>query len=87
MKYITGSINLIISLVISTIIIYAINFIAGFAGADYSFTNGEVFVIWTLMAILVNNCFKNYKTILIEIHKGIIHFFIFKKILIKFKII
>ena len=58
MKYITGLINLIISLVISTIIIYAINLIAGFAGADYSFSNGEVFVIWILMAILVNNCFN-----------------------------
>ena len=58
MKYISGSINLIISLIISTIIIYGINFIAGFAGADYSFTNGEAFVIWILMAILVNNCFN-----------------------------
>ena len=58
MRYITGLINLVISLVVSTIIIYAINIIAGFAGADYSFTNGEVFVIWILMAILVNNCFK-----------------------------
>ena len=58
MKYITGFINLIISLVISTIIIYAINIVASFAGADYSFTNGEVFVIWILMAILVNNCFN-----------------------------
>ena len=58
MRYITGLINLIISLVVSTIIIYAINIIAGFAGADYSFTNGEVFVIWILMAILVNNCFS-----------------------------
>ncbi len=58
MKYIIGSINLIISLVISTIIIYAINFVAGFAGADYSFTNGEIFIIWILMAILVNNCFN-----------------------------
>ena len=58
MKYITGLINLIISLVISTIIIYAINFIAGFAGADYSFSNGDVFVMWILMAILVNNCFN-----------------------------
>ena len=58
MKYITGLINLIISLVVSTIIIYAINFIAGFAGADYLFSNGEVFVIWILMAILVNNCFN-----------------------------
>ena len=58
MKYITGLINLIISLVVSTIIIYAINFLAGFAGADYSFSNAEVFIIWILMAILVNNCFK-----------------------------
>ena len=58
MKFISGSIKLIISLIVSTIIIYAINFIAGFAGADYSFTNGEVFVIWILMAILVNNCFN-----------------------------
>ena len=59
MKYISGLINLFLSLIISTIIIYAINLIAGVAGADYSFTNGEVFVIWILMAILVNNCFKN----------------------------
>ena len=58
MKYITGLINLIISLVVSTIIIYTINIIAGFAGADYSFSNGEVFVMWILMAILVNNCFN-----------------------------
>ena len=58
MKYITGLINLIISLIVSTVIIYSINFIAGFAGADYLFSNGEVFVIWILMAILVNNCFN-----------------------------
>ncbi len=59
MNYLSGLIKLVTSLVISTIIIYAINFVAGFAGADYSFTNGEVFVMWILMAILVNNCFKN----------------------------
>ena len=58
MNYLSGLVNLVTSLIISTIIIYAINFIAGFAGADYSFTNGEVFVMWILMAILVNNCFK-----------------------------
>ena len=58
MNYLSGFINLVTSLVISTIIIYAINFVAGFAGADYSFTNGEVFVMWILMAILVNNCFR-----------------------------
>ena len=58
MKYISGFINLITSLIVSTIIIYAINFVAGFTGADYSFSNGEVFVMWILMAILVNNCFN-----------------------------
>ena len=58
MKYINGIIKLIVSLFVSTIIIYAINLAAGFAGADYSFSNGEVFVMWILMAILVNNCFK-----------------------------
>ena len=58
MRYISGLINLIVSLIVSTIIIYATNFFAGFAGADYSFTNGEAFIIWILMAILVNNCFN-----------------------------
>ena len=58
MNYVNGLIKLLISLVISTVIIYAINIIAGFGGADYTFTNGEVFIIWILMAILVNNCLK-----------------------------
>ena len=58
MKYISGTINLIVSLVVSTIIIYSINFVAGFGGADYNFTHGETFIIWILMAILVNNCLK-----------------------------
>ena len=58
MKYVSGLINLIISLIISTIVIYGINIIAGFAGAVYSFSHGETFIIWILMAILINNCFK-----------------------------
>ena len=58
MKFISGLIKLIVSLVGSTIIIYAVNLVAGFAGADYSFTHGETFVIWILMAILINNCFN-----------------------------
>ncbi len=58
MKFISGLIKLIVSLVGSTIIIYAVNLVAGFAGADYSFTHGEIFVIWILMAILINNCFN-----------------------------
>ena len=38
--------------------LYGLNIAAGFAGADYSFTNGEAFIIWILMAILINNCLK-----------------------------
>jgi ABC-type glycerol-3-phosphate transport system permease component len=58
MKYLCALRDLLISLVASTIIIYVINIVAGFAGADYNFTNGEVFIIWILMAILINNCLK-----------------------------
>ena len=58
MRYLDSLINLIFSLVVSTIIIYLINFVAGFGGANYTFTHGEVFIIWILMAILVNNCLK-----------------------------
>ena len=58
MKYLFALKDLVISLFISTIIIYGLNIAAGFAGADYTFTNGEVFMIWILMAILVNNCLK-----------------------------
>ena len=58
MKYLCAIKDLVISLVVSTVIIYGLNIIAGFAGADYTFTNGEAFMIWILMAILVNNCLK-----------------------------
>ena len=58
MSYLCAVRDLVISLIVSTIIIYALNIIAGFAGADYTFTNGEAFIIWILMAILVNNCMK-----------------------------
>mgnify|MGYP006248717839 FL=1 len=58
MNYINGLINLVVSLVISTFIIYGINIIAGFAGADYTFSHGETFIVWILMAILINNCLK-----------------------------
>ena len=58
MNYINGLINLVVSLVISTIIIYGITIIAGFAGADYNFSHGETFIVWILMAILINNCIK-----------------------------
>ena len=58
MKYLCALKDLLISLIASTIIIYGLNIVAGFAGADYIFTNGEAFIVWILMAILVNNCLK-----------------------------
>tara|TARA_Y100001936_G_C15750486_1_gene495830 strand:- start:371 stop:550 length:180 start_codon:yes stop_codon:yes gene_type:complete len=58
MKYLNGFIRLVSSLFLSTIIIYGLNIIAGFAGADYSFSHGETFLIWILMAILINSCFN-----------------------------
>ena len=58
MKYLCALRDLLISLVASTIIIYAINIVAGFAGADYVFSHGEALVVWILMALLVNNCLK-----------------------------
>jgi len=58
MKYVKGCINLLVRLIVSTIIIYSINSAAGVAGADYTFSHGETFVIWILMSILVNNCFN-----------------------------
>ena len=58
MKYLCAIKDLTISLIASTAIIYGLNIVAGFAGADYNFTNGEAFIVWILMAILVNNCLK-----------------------------
>ena len=58
MKYLCALKDLVISLIVSTVIIYGLNIVAGLKGADYSFTNGEVFIIWILMAILVNSCLK-----------------------------
>jgi len=58
MNYLSALKDLLISLITSTFIIYGLNIAAGFAGADYSFTNGEAFIIWILMAILINNCLK-----------------------------
>ena len=43
------------SLILSPIAIYAVLIIAKFFGANYEFTNGESFLIWLLMAILISN--------------------------------
>ena len=40
------------SLILSTVVIYAIVIVAGMFGADYGFSPGDTFIIWILMAIL-----------------------------------
>ena len=58
MKYINALISLIISLVLSPIIIYAVLLIAKLSGATYEMSHGEIFIVWVLMAILINGSFK-----------------------------
>ena len=42
------------SLILSTVVIYAIVIVAGIFGADSGFVPGDTFIIWILMAILIN---------------------------------
>jgi len=51
-------INLVICIVLSPIIVYVILFAAKLAGSTYEMTNGETWIIWLLMAILVNLSLK-----------------------------
>jgi len=46
--------SLLISLVLSPIIIYIILTAAKLAGSTYEMSNGETWIIWLLMAILIN---------------------------------
>ena len=41
-------------LILSTIVIYAIVIIAKLFGANYGFSPSDTFIIWILMAILIN---------------------------------
>ena len=47
-------INLLISLILSPVIIYIILGAAHLAGSSYEMTNGETWIIWLLMAIVIN---------------------------------
>ena len=42
------------SLILSPIAVYTVFLLAKLFGANYEFTHGESFVIWLLMAILIN---------------------------------
>ena len=51
--------RLIISLVLSPIVYYVVLWIAKLAGASYDITHGEAFIIWLLMAIVINLSITN----------------------------
>lgn len=46
--------NLAISLLASPIVVYIVLFAAQAAGSTYEMTHGETFIIWLLMAIVIN---------------------------------
>ena len=47
-------INLLISLLLSPVIIYVFIGLAKLTGSSYEMTHGDTFIIWLLMAIVVN---------------------------------
>lgn len=54
MDYKNSLIKLAISLVLSPVVVYIILFAARATGASYEMTHGETFIIWLLMAIVIN---------------------------------
>ena len=56
MNYINALKNLIISLILSPLVIYIVLLVAKSSGAAYEMSHGDIFIIWLLMAILINSC-------------------------------
>ena len=54
MDYKKSIIRLVISLFLSPIVVYIILMLAKLAGSTYDMTRGETFIIWLLMAIVIN---------------------------------
>lgn len=54
MDYKKSIINLAVSLLLSPVIVYLVLGAARMAGSTYEMTNGETFIIWLLMAIVIN---------------------------------
>jgi hypothetical protein len=54
MDYKKTLVNLLICLILSPVIVYLFLGVARLAGATYEMTHGETFMIWLLMAIMIN---------------------------------
>jgi hypothetical protein len=59
MKFKFEIIQLLISLIVSSVIFYIIIGIAKLAGATYNISHGDAFIIWLLLAILVRLSISN----------------------------
>lgn len=58
MDYKKSLLYLVVSLVLSPIVVYIILFAARASGASYEMSHGETFIIWLLMAIVINLSLK-----------------------------
>jgi len=58
MDYKKSLLNLLASLILSPVVVYIILFAAKASGASYEMTHGETFIIWLLMAIVINLSLK-----------------------------
>ncbi|NNE02705.1 MAG: hypothetical protein HKN52_06015 [Eudoraea sp.] len=54
MDYKKSILKLLISIVLSPVIVYIVLLAAKAAGSTYEMSHGETFIIWLLMAILIN---------------------------------
>ncbi len=58
MDYKKSLFYLLASLILSPVVVYIILFAARASGASYEMTHGETFIIWLLMAIVINLSLK-----------------------------
>jgi len=54
MDYKKTVIRLLVSLILSPLIVYLFLWAAKLAGSTYEMSHGETFIIWLLMAIVIN---------------------------------
>lgn len=54
MDYKKSLLYLAVSLILSPVVVYVILLAAKASGATYEMTHGETFIIWLLMAIVIN---------------------------------
>ncbi|MEJ2161840.1 MAG: hypothetical protein P8X60_00545 [Robiginitalea sp.] len=54
MDYKKSVLKLVICLLLSPVVVYIILLAAKASGATYEMTHGETFIIWLLMAIVIN---------------------------------